>query len=88
MVGEVTVEIAADIIRRQMGARAKGVEIQASSRLEDLGLSSLEVAEAFFDLEEVVGYDLDASAAADVKTVGDLVAVVNELGGDELARQG
>lgn len=82
---KVTVEIAADIIRRHLGARATGVEIGADSRLDDLGLSSLEVAEAFFDFEEVVGYDLDASAAADVKTVGDLVAVVNDLGAPELA---
>lgn len=74
----VTVEVAADIIRRRLGARGAGVEITAESRLEDLGLSSLEIAEAFFDLEEIVGYDLDASAAADVQTLGDLVAVVND----------
>jgi acyl carrier protein len=83
--GQVSVEIAAEIIRRHLGARANGVEIEASSRLDDLGLSSLEVAEAFFDLEEVVGYDLDASAAADVKTVGDLVAVVNDLAQPDVA---
>ncbi|MFL5909103.1 MAG: acyl carrier protein [Gaiellaceae bacterium] len=80
-----SVETAAGIIRRHLGSRAAGVEIDASSRLDDLGLSSLEVAEAFFDLEEVVGYDLDASAAADVRTVGDLVAVVNELGQHDVA---
>jgi acyl carrier protein len=82
----VTIEEATAIIRSKLGSRAAKREISGSSRLDDLGLSSLEVADAFFALEDIVGYELDATAAADVQTLDELVAAVNGqselVGGD------
>lgn len=70
---------AVEIIRRQLKGRARGVVLTAETILEDLGLSSLAVTEVFFKLEDKVGFELDPAAAADVRTIGDLVTVINDL---------
>lgn len=69
-----------EIIRRQLKGRARRQAVlTAEISLEDLGLSSLAVTEVFFKLEEKVGFELDPGAAADVKTIGDLLTVINQL---------
>lgn len=47
--------------------------ISAETRLEDLGLDSLDLFEAGLEIEEMLGRDAAAAAAAlhDVRTVGD-----------------
>lgn len=76
----VTIDEATAIIRSKLGARRAQQEISASSKLDDLGMSSLEIADVFLALEDLVGYELDATAAADVQTVEELVAAVNGQG--------
>lgn len=46
--------------------------ISADTRLEDLGLDSLDLIEAGLELEALVGRDIVDSALQDVRTVGDL----------------
>lgn len=76
----VSVEDVASIVRKQLrGKIRKGAEVTADSGLEDLGLSSLDVTEVFFAVEERVGIELDPVAAADARTLGELVAVINGL---------
>jgi acyl carrier protein len=75
----ITVEDVADLIRRELrGKLAKDVTIDAGTRLDDLGLSSLQVAEIVFTLEEDHGVEFDPARAADASTLGDLIALVND----------
>ena len=76
----VTVEDVAVLIRKQLGRKfPKGATIGPDSELEELGLSSLDQTEVFFEVEELVGMELDPTAGADVTTIGELVAVVNGM---------
>lgn len=77
---DISVDMIAAIIRKQLGRKLPpDVEISATSRLEDLGLSSLDFTEVYFAIEERCGFELDPAAAADVATVGDLLAVLENL---------
>lgn len=74
----ISVADVAELAQKQLGSKlSPDVRLDADSELEALGLSSLDVTEVFFGIEERVGLELDPAAAADVKTIGDLVAVVN-----------
>jgi len=73
----VTIDDATAIIRSKLGSRAAKTDIRGSSRLDDLGMSSLEIADVFFELEGLVGHELDPTAAADAETLGELLAAVN-----------
>jgi acyl carrier protein len=76
----ISVDETAGIIRRQLrGKLPNDAPVAAESTLEGLGLSSLDVTEIYFAIEERVGTELDPTAAADVKTIGELVEVVNDL---------
>jgi acyl carrier protein len=75
----ITVEEVADLIRKEVrGKLPEGTELGADTGLEDLGLSSLQVSEIVFTLEEEHEIEFDAAKAADVKTIGQLVALGNE----------
>lgn len=72
-------------VRKELrGGDASQVKIDASSTLEDLGLSSLQVAEIVFGLEEDLNLELDEERAANIKTLGELVQLANESLGHEL----
>lgn len=71
-------EVAALIRREQRGKLDDATIIDESTRLEDLGLSSLQVSEIVFTLEEDHGIEFDPARAADVKTLGELLEVANE----------
>ena len=74
----VTVEDVGRLIRKQLGRKfPKGTAIGPDSELEELGLSSLDQTEVFFEVEELVGMELDPTAGSDVNTIGELVAAVN-----------
>jgi acyl carrier protein len=60
------------------GKLPDGVTITESTAIEDLGLSSLQISEIVFGLEEDHGVEFDAALAADAKTLGDLLAVANQ----------
>ena len=75
----ITVDEVAALIRREMrGKLPEGTIIDESTSMDDLGLSSLQVAEIVFTLEEDHEIEFDPARAADAKTLGDLVALGNE----------
>jgi acyl carrier protein len=75
----ITVEDVATRVRRELrGKLPAGKVIDDDTRLDDLGMSSLQVSEVIFSLEEDHGFEFDAARAADVKTVGEVVALANE----------
>ncbi|HEY0448155.1 acyl carrier protein [Actinophytocola sp.] len=75
----ITIEEMAGLIRQEMrGKLPKDVEIDESTRLDELGLSSLQVSEIVFTLEDEHGVEFDPAKAADAQTLGDLLALGNE----------
>ena len=75
----ITLEELSQRIREQRRGKLPGdMTIDGDTLLEDLGLSSLEVSEIVFSLEEEHGVEFDAAKAADVKTVGELITIANE----------
>ncbi|MFC4376073.1 acyl carrier protein [Nocardia halotolerans] len=67
------------LIRRQMrGKQSKDIVIDETSELRDLGLSSLQIAEVVFSLEEEHELEFDPARSADAKTLGDLIRLGNE----------
>lgn len=75
----ITVEDVATRVRRELrGKLPAGKVIDDDTRLDDLGMSSLQVSEVIFSLEEDHGFEFDAARAADLKTVGEVVALANE----------
>jgi acyl carrier protein len=69
-------------VRKQIRAADRSIKIDESSTLDDLGLSSLQVADVVFSLEEDFELEFDSERAARIKTLGDLVALVDESLGD------
>ena len=75
----ITVGDVATLVRRELrGKLPAGKEIDADTRLDDLGMSSLQVSEVIFSLEDKHGFSFDAARAADVKTIGEVVGLANE----------
>jgi acyl carrier protein len=70
-------ELSRRIREQRRGKLDEDMTIDESTVLEELGLSSLEVSEIVFTLEEEHGVEFDASKAADVRTVGELIAIAN-----------
>ena len=74
----ITVDEVEALIKREMrGKRSKDVVIDEDTVLKDLGLSSLQISEIMFSLEEAHEVEFDPEKAADAKTLGDLVALGN-----------
>jgi acyl carrier protein len=71
-------EIAVLIAGKLRGRLPAGTTLDASTRIEDLPLSSLQLADVVFKLEEDHGIELDAGRAADIKTLGELTALAND----------
>lgn len=59
-------------IRRSLGGRAAGVQLGEKTSLQDIGLSSMQISEILFRLEEAHGIEFDTARAAEVQTLGDL----------------
>lgn len=73
-----TVGEIADLVRKEMrGKLPEGVVLNEQTCIDDLGLSSLQLSEIVFTLEENHGIELDPARAADVRTLGDLVELGN-----------
>lgn len=71
-------EVIALIQRQMRGGLPAGRSIDESTKLQDLGLSSLQIAEVVFTLEERHEVEFDPARAADAVTLGDLLALGNE----------
>lgn len=75
----VTIDEVERLIRERMrGKLPADTPVGADTVLKDLGLSSLQLSDIVFSLEETYDVEFDASKAANVKTVGHMVAVANE----------
>jgi acyl carrier protein len=70
-------EVCAKIRKTVRGRAADTLVIEEDSEFADLGLSSLQIADLVYGLEDSLGIVLDPARAADVRTVGDLVALAN-----------
>jgi acyl carrier protein len=73
---ELRVEDVIELVEDQLGKKAPPGGITPDSSLEDAGLSSLDVAEIFFELEELAGIELDTSASS-ATTTRELVELIN-----------
>jgi acyl carrier protein len=73
----VTIEQVLALAERQLGGKAPPGGLSADTSLEEAGMSSLDVTELFFAIEEQVGTELDPTEAAGVKTAAELVDAVN-----------
>jgi acyl carrier protein len=74
-----TIEDVANAIRRELrGKLPDDTSLDEGTYLEDLALSSLQIAEIVFTLEEENGVEFDTARAANMKTLGDLVTLANE----------
>jgi acyl carrier protein len=75
----VTVQEVADLARHELRRRLpKGIVLDESTRVEDIGLSSLQMSELVFTLEERHEFEFDPARAADIQTLGAVVALANE----------
>lgn len=76
----VGVDEVARLVAAQLGRKLPHrTLLDGDTNLEAVGLSSLDITEIYFQIEERVGVELDPAAASGVETIGDLVAVVDEL---------
>jgi acyl carrier protein len=70
---ELTEEMVVEAVNEVLGTkRARFDAVTPETKLSDLGLDSLEVAELFATLEERSGIDLDPDSARSLASVGDL----------------
>jgi acyl carrier protein len=75
----ITVEEVAQLIRKSMrGKLPANAVLGAGTNLKDLGLSSLQISEIVFTLEDDHEVEFDAARAANALTLGDVVDVANE----------
>lgn len=70
-------EVSGLIEKELRGKLPEGITITEDTRLDALGLSSLQVSEIVFSLEEAHDVEFDAADAADVATLGQLIDVGN-----------
>lgn len=76
----ITIEMLATLIRQEMrGKLSADVMIDEGTRLDELGLSSLQVSEIVFTLEDEHGVEFDPAKAAEAQTLGDLLTLTNEV---------
>ncbi len=77
---DITLETIGTLVAEQLGRKyPKGLVIKSDTNFEEIGLSSIDFTEIFFSLESRLDFELDPAEAADVKTAGDLLAVIDRL---------
>jgi len=75
----ITTDEVAGLVRQQLRNKVPaGVELLDDTKLENLGLSSLQISDIVFTLEERHDFEFDADRAADASTIGEIVALANE----------
>lgn len=83
--GVVQMESVTDLTVRQIGRTAgqvmqRSVEVTAETDIgRDLGVDSLTLMNIVMELEDVFELSIPLDRLADVETVGDLAALINEL---------
>lgn len=75
----ITVDEVAGLIRGELrGKLPADATIDENTKLGELGLSSLQIAEIVFTLEEDHEVEFDPARAAGAESLGDLIALGNE----------
>jgi acyl carrier protein len=83
----ITLEEVVDLIKHEArGKIGPGTVIGADAKLKDLGLSSLQIAEIVFTLEENHEVEFDPARAADAVSLGDLIALGNSALAEQASR--
>ena len=83
--GVIQMESVTDLTVRQIGRTAsqvmqRSVEVTAESNIgRDLGIDSLTLMNIVMELEDTFELSIPLDRLADVETVGDLAALINEL---------
>jgi acyl carrier protein len=73
-----------EVIRRvRKESRVENSKIDGSSTLDELGLSSLQVADIIYSLVDDFEIEIDAELTAQINTVGDLVAIMDKALGEK-----
>lgn len=72
----ITVETVCALMAKKLGNKASGLTLDADTAFDSVGLSSLQIADIVYTVEDDAEIELDPSQAANVKTVGDLVKLV------------
>jgi acyl carrier protein len=76
----ITIDELAGLIRAEMrGKMPTDVTINEDTRLDELGLSSLQISEIVFTLEDEHDVEFDPARAANAQTLGDLLALGNAV---------
>jgi acyl carrier protein len=74
----ITVEQVCEMVQKKLrGKNAEEITLGEQTAFDELGLSSLQVADIVYGIEDQLGIEFDPSRAADVKTIGDLVNLAN-----------
>ena len=74
----VTIEDVTVLVRAALrNRRDLSTELGASTRIEDLDLSSLQLANVFFALEEAKGVCFNGGEVSELSTLGELVELAN-----------
>jgi acyl carrier protein len=73
----VTVDDVVRLINAKLNGRRCAVVLGANSLLRDVGLSSLQIADVIYTVEDRLAVQFDPVLAADVATIGDLVALAS-----------
>jgi len=73
----INVAMVCDLIVKKLGSKASTLTLDADTVLDSVGLSSLQIADIVYTIEDQAGIELDPRQAANVRTVGDVVDLVN-----------
>jgi acyl carrier protein len=73
----VTVDDVVSLISSKLNGRRSPVVLGPNSVLRDIGLSSLQIADVIYTVEDRLAVAFDPVKAADVATIGDLVALAS-----------
>jgi acyl carrier protein len=76
----ITIDELSGLIRAELrGKLPKDVRIDENTRLDELGMSSLQISEVVFTLEDEHGVEFDPARAANAQTLGDLLSLGNAV---------
>jgi acyl carrier protein len=74
-----SIEDARRLMRSVAAAKVEGRDLSASTRFADLGLTSLDLVELLFAVEEHLGMELEPTGDSDPTTLGELLSQTNEM---------
>jgi len=71
-----TFEKISDLLAKQLGIAKESITLE-SEIIKDLGADSLDIVEMLMGLEEEFGIEVSEEEAVGLRTVGDIVAVID-----------